>query len=155
MKGDNIRVNVGDVFKVPLRNGGIALGLVARKKGSIALGYFWDHHPASELSDYDKLLVKDSVVWIKQFGILGLQNGSWEILGSLSSFSIKHWPVPKFVHDRGMGDKMLMTFDDNLCIIDEQTFVSTENSSYPSYGIAGYGFVEIKLGNVIDALHKK
>src|SRR5687768_5375020 len=77
----------GDWFAVPLRDGGWAVGRVARmppppKRGIHLLGYFFgprrDRVPAlDDVAD----LAPEAAISIERFSDLGLVRGTWPVLG--------------------------------------------------------------------------
>lgn len=88
----------GDVFAVPLEDGGYGIGLVARATGGWVLGYFFDRIHV-ELPDLDALLLeRDSAIAVERFGDDGLLNGTWPILGRIPAWNREAWPMPWFVN---------------------------------------------------------
>jgi len=87
----------GDVFAVPLADGGYGLGVVARAKRGVYLGYlFGDVHaqiPALELLR----LRPDDTVLVPIGGDQGLAEGHWPVLGQLPGWDRDDWPMPWFV----------------------------------------------------------
>ena len=89
----------GDWFGVPLKQGGYALGIIARSshKSPSCLGFFFGsiyvNLPTIEKT---QLLQAKNAVLIAWFGDLGLINGAWPIIGPSVKFDKKGWPVPLF-----------------------------------------------------------
>lgn len=146
-----IKINEGDIFLVPLRKKGYAIGLIIRKKGSILLGYFWDIKMPSLDSKFDKSLLNNrEPILIKMFGDLGLKNGEWPIIDNIPSFNREDWSVPLFIRNISLVGEFLVDYDDDL---NETKLTPTLNvdSKYNEDGIAGYGWIEIRLTKLIEA----
>lgn len=141
-----IKVKVGDVFVVPLRSDGYGIGIVARKYRSVLLGYFWKKKFLEVPKDFDlSTLKKEEAFWIKQFGIRGLEKGDWKVIGSIPNFKPDDWEVPKFVREVEPFGKHVITYDDKLKLVNQVKVPDDFNEPYPKDGVAGYGFVELKL----------
>src|SRR2546427_9568860 len=85
-------------FAVPLRNGGYAVGIVARKaKRGVLLGYFFGprRQAVPVLEEVERLKPNDAIL-VKVFGDLGLLDGSWPIIGLASSWDRGRWPMAVF-----------------------------------------------------------
>lgn len=141
-----IKVKMGDVFLIPLRSSGYGIGLVARKSRSILLGYFWGKNFSEIPNQFEfSNLKKGEAIWIKQFGIRGLENGDWIILGNMPGFDKKEWEIPKFLRKVDPFGKFIISYDDKLNPINQRKVPDDFAEQYPDDGVAGYGFVEIKL----------
>ncbi|WP_414445231.1 Imm26 family immunity protein [Burkholderia sp. 22PA0106] len=136
----------GDVFLVPLRDGGRALGVVARantKKGIVA-GYFFKGFP-DHVNDYSELgLTPSHATKILIFGDLSLRNGAWIVASHLKGWRAEDWPIPKFVREDPFTKRTyLISYaeDDPSVELSEEPF-SGNPLDYPKAGLAGAGFVE-------------
>ena len=144
----------GDVFAVPLRDGGYAVGVVARmdSRGSV-LGYFFGEHydepPAlAEISDLNPV----DNIWIKIFGDLGLIRGKWPVLGQLSGWSRERWPMPSFGRHEELTDRYFCVEyadDDPNSQPREREISQAEFAYLPEDGLAGFGFVETRLTTLL------
>lgn len=89
------RVNYreGDWFAAPLREGGYAVGVVARANPKAALlGYFFGPRRVGLPSLDDVVDLKpDDPVLVGKFGHLGLTKGTWPILGRLEDWDRAPW----------------------------------------------------------------
>ena len=101
-----VNYSEGTLFAIPLRNGGFAVGLIARatKKGPWVLAYLFgpkrDSVPTlAEISGLDP----SSAVKIVRAGDLHLVDGTWTIIGHLRDFRRDAWPFPKFVRSDEIG----------------------------------------------------
>jgi len=147
---------LGDWFAVPLRTQGYAIGKVARinDKG-ILLGYFFsmkfENVPSTE--DLDNLKSTEALL-LCRFGDLGLKNGSWPTIGQSSGFDPKKWPMPVFgrkdslVQDRAY--KVYYDEDDPNKVLKEERTTTEAVKELPEDGLAGFGFIEIRLTKLID-----
>lgn len=90
----------GTWFAVPLRNGGFAVGLVARatSRGPCVLAYLFGpkHDTVPTLSQVLQLDAS-SAVKVARVGDLHLIDGRWPVLGHASDFRRSAWHFPKFV----------------------------------------------------------
>lgn len=89
----------GTWFAVPLRNGGFAVGLVARgtAEGPHVLAYFFGPKREStpsmtEVTD----LRAAAAVKVARIGDLHLIDGRWPIVGQSHDFRRSDWPFPSF-----------------------------------------------------------
>jgi hypothetical protein len=114
----------GDWFVVPLREGGYAIGVVARAHGGVLLGHFFGprHDSLPSLAEAAGLTAADAIV-VRKFGHLGLKQGKWPILGRLEEWNRADWPMPVFVrHEESTGRSLRVFYDDNdpaLCLHEE------------------------------------
>lgn len=145
----------GTIFLVPLRNGGFARGVAARvdPKGKILLGYFFGPRfdtaaatPASDLHPSDALLCV-------RFGALGLQNGTWPILGQVPNWKRAEWRMPDFVRRDPLGKRkaQLVHYSDNDPSHIESEHSIDEDSELQTDSLSGYGMVEIKLTKLLES----
>jgi len=145
----------GDWFAVPLRNGGYALGVVARLDGNGGIiGYFFGpkyYAPPSLDEVTDK--TASNAILVSNFGDLGLRRGKWKRIGKDPRWDRNQWPIPPFVRTdavSGVHRKAIYT-EDNLNT--ERALLPcslVEAATLPRDGIAGYGAVEIKLTKLLS-----
>jgi Immunity protein 26 len=93
------KVEEGDVFAVPLRSGGFAVGLVARRYKTIGLGYFFNKVFPSIASIEEEANINNlKIEFIGRFGTLGIVDREWPILKLNNSLHFKKegWPIPIF-----------------------------------------------------------
>lgn len=140
----------GDWFAVPLREGGYAVGVVARAnpKG-VLLGYFFGPRRSEtpELEDVANLKPADAVL-VRKFGDLGLIQGRWPILGQLDGWDRTRWPMPVFVRYEELMDRYFHVFydaDDPNKVIREEQVESAANEHGAKDGLMGSGYTEIVL----------
>jgi hypothetical protein len=91
-----VKYREGDWFAVPLRDGGFAVGLVARANpGVVLLGYFFGpmRSEVPKLEDLAGLQPGDAVL-IGMFGHLAIVQGKWPLLGRLDGWDRRDWPTP-------------------------------------------------------------
>ncbi|MFC8730863.1 Imm26 family immunity protein [Luteimicrobium sp. NPDC057192] len=143
------RVNYreGHWFAVPLRDGGFALGLVARaNRDGVLFGYFFgpwrDELPS--LTEAQGLAPDDAVL-VGKFGHLGLKQGRWRLLGRDRDWDRDALPMPAFVrYEELTGRSLKVTYDDDdpnrLVRVEEIPSGAVEQG--PKEGLMGAGFVE-------------
>jgi hypothetical protein len=100
----------GDVFGVPLRNGGFALGVVARvrpfREGNMLLGYFFRHGKAALPKEGSSLeLNPQDAALIAKFGDLSLYRKEWPIVGNIPGWDRRKWPMPSFMRRDPLSDR--------------------------------------------------
>lgn len=144
----------GSVFLVPLRNEGYARGIAARvdPKGQILFGYFFGPRFETKAVSSNELR-PDAALLRLRFGALGLQNGSWPILGQFSSWNRTEWTMPDFVRRDPWGGRKprLVHYADTdpSCIEDEHPI--DEDPGLQADSLAGYGVIEIKLTKILES----
>jgi len=148
-----LRYREGTWFAVPLRSGGFAVGLVARKgkRGAIFLGYYFgpvrDRVPT--LEEVESLQPSEAA-GIFRTGDLSFINGEWPHIGSSGSFVREQWPFPIFVFKQELTETAwAITYADD----DPNRIVGQEAVRYetnlPSGGLYGAGAVEIVLTDAL------
>jgi hypothetical protein len=155
MTRKRVPYKTGDWFGVPLRNGGFAVGVVARaqpRKG-IVFGYFFGprRETLPEVRELHGLKPANATL-LAQFGDLGLLNRTWPIIGSSGS-TRENWPMPRFVRrDAITGKPQLVTYgaDDPSVELRVRACDAGECVGLPEDGVYGYGAVEIKLTDVLE-----
>jgi len=104
VKKKRVRFAEGDVFLVPLTQGGFAVGLIVRcdLRGHGVLAYIFNStvDEAGEL-DIDHVVSKEMVVDVVDVAMRSLVSGAWPIVGRLPNWSRSDWPVPVFRYQIG------------------------------------------------------
>ncbi|RSN36996.1 hypothetical protein DMC61_02675 [Amycolatopsis sp. WAC 04169] len=140
--------STGDIFAVPLRDHGYALGVVARADGKgIVLGYFFGPRAESieglpEVRSFDI----DSAIKVCRCGDLGLIRENWPLIGRVESWDPGQWNVPDFCRD---GDIRVVYDGDSLEVSREERLDPRECRRLPQDGLEGAGFVELKLTRLL------
>jgi Immunity protein 26 len=140
----------GDWFAVPLREGGFAIGVVARSNPKAALlGYFFGprRHEAPQLEEAANLRPEDAVL-VGKFGHLGLTQGKWPILGQLNGWDRTKWPMPVFVRYEELTGRTFQVFyddDDPATLLGEKQIEPAAAEQNPEDGLMCAGYVEIVL----------
>lgn len=146
----------GDWFAVPLRDGGFALGVVARAAPSgVLLGYFFgprrDEMPT--LDDAVGLRTSDAVL-IARFGHLGLTQRTWTTLGSLGEWERKEWPMPAFCRYEeltGRTYRVHYADDDPNDLQGEELIPPGTAEQLPKDAMLGAGAVEKVLTRLLSS----
>ena len=98
----------GTWFAIPLRNGGLGVGVVARatRKGRVILAYFFGPRRGAvpSLNELEHL-EPDKAVLVIRVGDLGLIDGTWPIIGKLDNWERSSWPMPIFVRSDDLSRK--------------------------------------------------
>jgi Immunity protein 26 len=144
----------GDVFAVPLRGRGFALGVVARspKRGRILLGYFFPHLFASVPSpgELPELRPRDAIKVVR-FGDLSLTNGEWPIISHLRDWDKERWPMPRFVREDPLLKRawLITVSDDDPSIEVAREGCESGIAGYERASLLGAGVVEIQLTKLL------
>jgi hypothetical protein len=151
------RVNYreGDWFAVPLREGGFAVGVVARANPEAALlGYFFGPRRAEVPSLYDVAnLAPGDAVLVGKFGHLGLTQGKWPLLGHLDDWDRAAWSTPVFVRYEELTGRSFKVFyddDDPNKLVREEQIAPGSAEQVPKDGLMGAGFVEKALTELLS-----
>lgn len=147
----------GDWFTVPLRQGGVALGLVSRADGhGGVIGYFFGPkrwHPV-RLDDAIGLSTRDAlrVMQFGDLGLLGRMPETWPILGRLSDWDRDRWPLPDFCRRDISGKAYRVVYsDENLAGPQSEVEISDEEcDKLPRDALSGAGAVERVLTHLLD-----
>ena len=145
----------GDVFAVPLREGGYGVGVVARTNGEGAvLGYFFGqrHEEPPKLADLGEPHAVDNVL-VAIFGDLGLIRGKWPIVGQLPAWRREEWPMPAFGRYEQLTGRYVRveyTDDDPNSRPTEVEISRDEFERLPEDGMAGFGFIEARLTRLLS-----
>lgn len=146
--------DVGSIFCVPLREGGYAIGIVARcdHKG-LVFGYFFGPRLKTipESVEWRDLKAGEAVL-IGQFGDIGLKNGDWKLVGSIEQWSPEAWPMPAFCSAHEDENMVTITlYDDSTLDTKSVNTVprSEETARLPVDRVMGYGAVEIRLTRLL------
>jgi hypothetical protein len=98
----------GTWFGVPLRQGGFAVGVVARTtaEGKVILAYFFGPRRTTvpALAELERLKPGDAIRVVR-VGDLSLIRGEWPIIGEAASWKRSDWPMPPFVRRDDLSRK--------------------------------------------------
>lgn len=113
MKG--IQHAEGDIVRVPVSEELSFLFVIARKKGSVLLGYFFPLDQSGRMEQQLAALRPSHARFIFRFGDLAIKSGEWPILGRIENWERKFWPGPVFsdIHAGEKATTRLMTFADS------------------------------------------
>jgi len=145
----------GDLFVLPLRERGYAVGLVARSgpRGRVLFGYFFGpRYPETpKLSELTNLSPEDAILRCR-FGDLSLMEGAWPVLGQMPGWERAAWKMPPFVrHDPLTGGKTQVIYSDaNPNVVVSEMKLAPDADIEPKDGMAGAGFVELKMTKLLS-----
>jgi hypothetical protein len=143
---------VGKIFTVPLKDDGYSVGLIARQNNNIALGYFFNNYFSECPKDTNECLIeRNNICLISLFGILGIKNREWKIIGNLSGFDKKDWEIPEFKTKDLLLDNVYwkIIYNDELNEINRIKIKEAEAKKIWNGGIRGYGLIETILNKKI------
>jgi hypothetical protein len=151
----------GDWFAVPLRDGGWAVGRVARmppppKRGIHLLGYFFG--PRREgVPTLDEVagLAPEGAISVERFSDLGLVEGRWPVIGGAGpewAGERDRWSMPAFgFHDDTLGRYFRREYGDDprQPMLRQVRTTPEAYARLPRDGFAFVGAVEIRLTHLI------
>lgn len=151
MRKKKIKVKEGDVFVVPLRQGGYGIGLIAREHKTITLGYFFDKIYSTvpevlDTTDIDKW----KVTLIGKFSTMGIENGEWPLIKTIINYDRNEWPIPILKMQHPITEQYFaVIYDDTLINEERQLITEEEAEKLFSHGLYGYGALEKKLSAIL------
>ncbi len=126
----------GDWFGIPLRRGGYAVGLVARRprRGTVMLGYFFG--PARKALPTEEGLAAiraEQAQLVCRLKDTPLHRGVWPVVGRCARWRRKDWPMPAFFRREGLsGRGIRVEYDsDNLTTPARETPASVPDATLP------------------------
>lgn len=148
---------LGTAFLVPLRDGGFALGVLARadKKGS-AFGYFFGPRVSSAAEVRLDRVVPEDALLVGMFGDLEIIRGNWPIIGKIDTWSPDRWSMPPLSRiDENAGRAWLSTYDDAMQCVTEVEIDPVDAYRYPYDRLMGAGAVELRLTKLLKGAEAK
>lgn len=146
----------GSWFAVPLRQGGYAVGVVARMapRGRIVLAYLFGpkHDTVPSLADVAPLQSKDAIKRLR-IGDLGLMNGEWPVLGELPDWDRQTWSMPSFVRRDDLSKRAWRSIysDSDPSKLEQEDPVPYESSGLEESALRGYGSVELVMTKLLGS----
>jgi hypothetical protein len=145
----------GTWFAVPLREGGFAVGLVARatSEGKVILCYFFGPKcmSAPNLTQVENLDLSQALC-VLRIGDLSLITGEWPIIGQAQSWSRADWPMPIFIRRDELSRRAWKVYysdtDPNQIIKEEP--VSYDETGFGRNTVCGSGAVELILTKLLS-----
>ena len=151
MRKKKIKVEEGDIFAVPLRQGGYDIGLIARKHKTSNLGYFFDKVYQSPPETLDVTGINNwKVTLIGQFSAIGIEEGEWPLLKTAFNFKREDWPIPVLKMQEPITEQYFaVLYDDTL--FNEKRYLITKEAADKlfGHGVYGYGALEKKLSSIL------
>jgi hypothetical protein len=147
----------GDWFAVPLRNGGYAVGIVARLNvGGVLLGYFFGPRLKNVPTALDVAeLTPAKAALIGKFGHLGLVQGRWPVLGRTPSWDRDRWVTPMFVRYEELTGRWIAVYYDDRDpnkIVRQEVVSAHVAKGKPTAGLMGPGYVESVLSTILGGV---
>jgi hypothetical protein len=143
----SINCREGDWFAVPLREGGFAVGVVARlSSDGVLLGYFF----GPKLAKAPALAVvvdlkADDAILVARFGHLGISQGKWPTLGRVDAWERDRWPMPLFGrYEELKGRSFKVRYDENNPnkMLDREQVLPGSSEQLPKETLLGAGAAE-------------
>jgi hypothetical protein len=156
-----VRYNEGQWFAVPLVGGGYVLGIIVRGtyKTKGGLGYFFAPRYA-EVPDGRETQGKapSDAILKAWFGDLGIIEGRWPLVNSVSEFDRSDWPVPTFRRLDPINPSVgwLVEYDDDInglleAPVRESVHAAQELSDLPKDGVFGARALEVALTRLLSS----
>jgi len=152
MNQQNFPYAAGDWIAVPLKDGW-AIGLIARvNQYGACLGYFFSPL-LKERPNVEQLksFRPEQAVLVRRFHSLELEEGKWPILGRLSDWDYRQWPVPKFRFRHDIARKWIIRqYDDCLNFGPERWGATDEEvRDLPDDGTSYGGALKLHLADLL------
>ena len=149
-----INYKEGDIFTLPLRNGGFGVGLIARTSphnNGVLLGYFSDKKFENKptIEEANSLAI---FPYIWRFGDLSLIDNTWINLGSYKHFENNKFTPPLFIRRDPLSKKAWEVRYSNQDITKIESEIPTDFNRHDleTDGLSGSGAVEIMLGKLLN-----
>jgi hypothetical protein len=143
----------GTCFLVPLRAGGCARGVVARldREGRMFAYFFGPKLSGASEASFDDLR-RQTPVLVGLCGDLGIVDGEWPIVQTLSQWDRVEWPMPPlFRVDDTSGEAWLSHYDEEtLDFITQDPAEAGDEDKFPEDLMMGYGSVAIRLTRLLE-----
>ena len=146
-----IKAKEGNIFAVPLIEAGYGIGLVARIEKTIMLGYFFKRSLSTVSDELNVSDIKNwDIVLIARFSYLGIQNGNWPLIGTISEYNRNEWPIPIFRMQEPLSEKYFAVVYNEDLLKEERYLISEEEAEKLfGYGLYGYIALEKKLSAIL------
>jgi hypothetical protein len=149
----------GTWFVVPLRHGGMALGLVARAKQGILLGYFFGPRRRKKptLRGLKRLTARDAVL-VERLGDAKLIFGKWPIIGRSPDWAREAWPMVPFLHHDALLDGVVWKreyADDDPGLFIRETRLRPPIPDWPRDGFAGMDVPALELDALLPRFRRQ
>ena len=161
MRKKRLPYTEGDWFGVPLKNGGYAVGIIARSRrsGKSLFGYFFGprHWELPSMNDIRGLTPADAIL-IGKFGDLDLYTGEWPIIGHSDPWNRNTWPMPPLIRIDEFSKKawkVAYSEDDPSLVVHETPCDAKETHLFPRDRGMGSGAVESRLTDLLFREHLK
>jgi hypothetical protein len=150
-----LRYKEGDVFGVPLSEGGYGLGVAARvgKRGRIVLGYFFDKFFGILPSKPEMpLLLPEEAILRVRFGDLHLMDGRWPIISEIRGWQREIWPMPNFVRIEPVSNRVYLVWysDDDPGQRLRERRIEDNSANYERDSLKGAGGLEGTLSRLLS-----
>ncbi len=144
----------GTWFALRLKDGGYAVGRVARMSGSgLIIAYFFGPRrnsvpPLQEVAE----LRPNSAIAVRQIGDLAILEGRWTVIGDEGDWVRDDWPIPKFIRKEELRRIAWIVeyADDEPNRLVRETPVPYETDGYPPDAALGSGAAEVRITRLIS-----
>jgi hypothetical protein len=147
-----IKLKEGDVFAVPLLQGGYCIGIVAREYKTIRLGYFFNKVYSILPEEITKSIADiNNIIFIGKFSTNGLNESDWILLKRSFTFKKAEWPIPLFKMQHPITEKYYSVLYDETLLNEERHLIpEVEAKILFAYGLSGYIALEKKLSALLS-----
>lgn len=153
-KKENLLYVEGTWFAIPLRQGGYAVGRVARHSGNgCILAYFFGpkRKTIPTLEELENL-TPDTAIKVLRIGDMAIIEGSWPIIGESSKWERERWPMPTFIRmdDIGKVAWRVVYADDNPLLVISEERIPYESKGYERNSLSGAGAAEVHISRLLS-----
>ena len=154
LKQEKLPYREGTWFAIPLRQGGYAVGRVARHSGNggILAYFFGPKRETIPTLEELETLTPDCPIKILRAGDLGIIEGSWPIIGDSPTWKREDWPIPPFVRkdDIGKAAWRVVYADENPLEVISERRIPYDSSEYERDGLHGAGAAEVVISKMLS-----
>jgi hypothetical protein len=146
-------------FVFPLRIGGYAMGFLLKAYNGSGYSEFYPliFHNLPTLDDCKKIFENAPTSYPKRHTMLGFKEGNgWQVIGQVEIDKELVFPLKFKAFDILLKAHRIVYYDEKLKEIKrEYTYDENIIKDLPDDGLAGHGFIEIKVTKLIEALSQK
>ena len=153
MKKTKVKTKEGDLFVVPLIQGGYALGLIARQFKKIVLGYFFAKvYPQVPESVIGSDLKVEKIIFIGKFSSLAFEDGNWPLVKAENFvFNRDEWVIPVFKMQHPLTEEYFAVIYDETLLNEKRYKITKEDADKLfKYGLNGYENLREILSEILD-----
>jgi hypothetical protein len=146
-----VSIEEGQVFEVPLNGDICAVGVAARlqrqKRGKVVglFAYFFGPFDTKSAEAQIEWLDANNAVMRLRCSALFIHDKRWKVIGKLGNYTRARWPLPVFFRDDLLQGTVLVYYDDELNLVNEEPYPGGDQKLADRQMVSGAEAVEIVL----------